>query len=93
MAGSSVLAPLLILYPILFAWGLKLIDQRSEGVGAFILVTSTLVTLILLIGFYVVAPNMSVVLVFFGKYRGTVLKEGFYWSHPFTSRRKISLRA
>ncbi len=93
IAGSAILAPLLIIYPVLFAFGLKLVDNRSEGMGAFVIVVSSLVALIMAIGFYVVAPNMSVVLVFFGKYRGTVLKEGFYWSHPFTSRHKISRRA
>jgi len=33
------------------------------------------------------------VLVLFGTYRGTVRKEGFYWTNPFTWRQKVSLRA
>jgi regulator of protease activity HflC (stomatin/prohibitin superfamily) len=33
------------------------------------------------------------VLVFFGKYTGSVKKNGFYWVNPFTVRRRISLRA
>ncbi len=45
-----------------------------------------MVTLILLIpGFKVIAPNEAVVLLFFGKYYGTIAKEGFYWTNPFCS--------
>ena len=32
-------------------------------------------------------------MVFFGKYRGNFLKEGFWWVNPFMSVKKISLRA
>lgn len=44
-------------------------------------------------GFFIVNPNVARVLVLFGDYRGTVRKEGFYWTNPFTWRRKVSLRA
>ncbi len=44
-------------------------------------------------GFFVVNPNQSVVLVLFGKYRGTVKANGFFWVNPFNRKRKISLRA
>jgi regulator of protease activity HflC (stomatin/prohibitin superfamily) len=49
--------------------------------------------LFLMFGFFLVNPNMSRVLVLFGIYRGTVRKEGFYWTNPFTWRQKVSLRA
>jgi hypothetical protein len=48
--------------------------------------------LILCVGFYLVKPNMSKVLVSFGKYRGTVRDEGFYWTYPWMVRRTVSLR-
>ncbi|HAQ38210.1 MAG TPA: hypothetical protein DCX89_04075 [Saprospirales bacterium] len=44
-------------------------------------------------GLMVINPNESVVLVLFGKYSGTVKKNGFYWINPFFSRKRISLRA
>ncbi len=44
-------------------------------------------------GFLVVNPNESSVLVLFGKYSGTVKKNGFFWVNPFFARKKISLRA
>jgi len=45
-------------------------------------------------GFVVVQPNESQVLILFGRYTGTVLRDGFFWVNPFTApwREKISLR-
>lgn len=45
------------------------------------------------IGFTVVNPNESSVLVLFGAYQGTIKKNGFFWVNPFFVRKKISLRA
>jgi regulator of protease activity HflC (stomatin/prohibitin superfamily) len=45
------------------------------------------------IGFTVVNPNESSVLVLFGAYKGTIRKNGFFWVNPFFVRKKISLRA
>jgi regulator of protease activity HflC (stomatin/prohibitin superfamily) len=45
------------------------------------------------IGFTVVNPNESSVLVLFGAYKGTIKKNGFFWVNPFFVRKKISLRA
>ena len=47
----------------------------------------------LLIGFFVVNPNGSKVLVLFGKYVGTVKQNGFFWVNPFYVKKSISLRA
>ncbi|MCX6235760.1 MAG: SPFH domain-containing protein [Bacteroidetes bacterium] len=44
-------------------------------------------------GFMVINPNESSVLVLFGKYVGTVKKNGFFWVNPFFVKKKISLRA
>lgn len=43
-------------------------------------------------GFFVVPPNTAKVLVFFGRYVGSVTDEGFWWSNPFARRRVVSLR-
>ncbi len=47
----------------------------------------------LLIGFTVINPNESCVMVLFGAYKGTVKINGFFWVNPFFVRKKISLRA
>lgn len=44
-------------------------------------------------GFFIVNPNGSRVLVFFGKYVGTVKDNGFFWVNPFYIKKAISLRA
>jgi len=45
------------------------------------------------IGFKVVNPNSSLVMVLFGAYKGTVKENGFFWVNPFFVTRHISLRA
>ena len=44
-------------------------------------------------GFMVIQPNQSRVLTFFGRYSGTVVNNGFFWTNPFYVKRKLSLRA
>ncbi len=46
-----------------------------------------------LIGFTVVNPNESSVMVLFGSYKGSVKKNGFFWVNPFYVKKRISLRA
>jgi hypothetical protein len=43
-------------------------------------------------GLIVVPPNQSRVMVFFGRYIGTVRKDGFWWINPFTIRQRVSLK-
>lgn len=50
------------------------------------------VMLLILIGFAVVQPNDSRVLILFGKYTGTIRDSGFWWVNPFTVRKRVSLR-
>jgi regulator of protease activity HflC (stomatin/prohibitin superfamily) len=53
----------------------------------------TLLFIFTVIGFTVVNPNGSCVMVLFGAYRGTIRENGFFWVNPFYSKRVISLRA
>jgi regulator of protease activity HflC (stomatin/prohibitin superfamily) len=45
------------------------------------------------IGFVIVNPNESSVLILFGSYKGTIRKNGFWWVNPFFVKKNISLRA
>ncbi|MBO7193076.1 MAG: SPFH domain-containing protein [Bacteroidaceae bacterium] len=58
-----------------------------------ILLVIPLVSLILMCGLFVVNPNESTVITFFGKYMGTVVKNGFFFYNPFATKKNISLRA
>jgi regulator of protease activity HflC (stomatin/prohibitin superfamily) len=52
-----------------------------------------LAVLLISLGFLIIYPNYSSVLTLFGRYKGTVKKNGFHWINPFFFRKKISLRA
>jgi len=56
-------------------------------------ITLTFISFLTSLGFIVVNPNQSSVLVLFGSYRGTIKKNGLFWVNPFFVRKKISLRA
>ena len=64
--------------------------------GAFDIALLVAVPLLLVLGlpgYFIVNPNVSRVLVLFGKYRGTVRSDGFHWTNPFTMKHTVSLRA
>ncbi len=58
-----------------------------------IFIIGLVLTVLAVIGFIMVQPNNSRVLLLFGKYVGSVKKNGFYWVNPFYTKKKISLRA
>lgn len=43
-------------------------------------------------GFFLLEPNQAMVMIFFGKYKGTVNATGYHWVNPFLDKKKISLR-
>ena len=66
---------------------------RLEDIGLlFLEIPLIIIALILPGGFYVVQPNEARVLVFFGKYVGSVRDSGFWFSNPFATKRHVSLR-
>ena len=81
--------PALLLWLLLLALaaGLFWIDQPLLG-GLLLAVT----LFVLVAGFFVVQPNQASVITLFGRYVGTERRNGFYWTNPFTSRRRLSLR-
>ena len=56
-------------------------------------VVLTILFFFTMIGFTVINPNGSCVMVLFGAYKGSVRENGFFWVNPFYTKRKISLRA
>jgi regulator of protease activity HflC (stomatin/prohibitin superfamily) len=46
-----------------------------------------------LTGFAIVQPNQSKVVILFGRYLGTVRRNGWVWTWPVTEKRTVSLRA
>ena len=70
-----------------------LVGNRHDGLGATVCCVGSILWVLHLIGFMTIQPNIARVLIFFGKYRGTVTDNGFFWVNPFYSTRKLSLRA
>jgi len=66
--------------------------RYGEGGRIFLAVLLFIFTMFLTGGFFIVNPNYAAVLVLFGKYKGTVVSNGFHWTNPFMKRRAISLR-
>ena len=65
----------------------------ESGWGLAAAIVCFLLWLFLLFGFFTLQPNMSAVLLLFGKYVGTCKQEGFRWANPLLIKKKVSLRA
>jgi regulator of protease activity HflC (stomatin/prohibitin superfamily) len=87
----------LVLVPVLLAEALFVtLLILAQGEPAAIAVLVPLLALLppfTLPGLFVVGPNQSRVLVLFGRYRGTVREQGFFWTNPFTLKHQVSLKA
>lgn len=80
---------MLFIFLVLFFGGIaSIITIRNPWIILVILTAAFIAP-----GFIMVQPNNSRVLLLFGKYVGTVKKNGFYWVNPFYTKKKISLRA
>lgn len=95
--GGMLVVIFVFLFVAVFLFFLSGANDYYWGYGFIALTIILGVVLLLLVcifpfGFYVINPNEARVLVLFGKYKGTVKKNGFYWTHPFMSKKKMSLR-
>lgn len=68
------------------------IENVSWQLGTACLILLT-VSLFLWAGFMMLEPGEARVVMFFGKYVGTFTRTGFFWINPFTTTKKLSLRA
>ncbi|MDR0429058.1 MAG: SPFH domain-containing protein [Tannerellaceae bacterium] len=83
--GIFLLAVLIGLFIFLLAYG---------QVWSVMTALAVLLLMVLsVIGFVVVEPNDARVMVFFGKYKGTITTNGFFLVNPFYEKKKITLRA
>lgn len=64
----------------------------GDPVGVVIVVIVSIAIAVMFNGFMMLEPNQAIVVTFFGKYKGTFAKAGYYWINPFMSKRKLSLR-
>ncbi len=77
----------------MFVQAVMALDRGTGSIPMLILwIVSIVVSFVLLLGLFTVAPNQGVVLQLFGRYVGTARIEGLRWTNPFYSKKKLSLR-
>ncbi|MFA6401019.1 MAG: SPFH domain-containing protein [Salinivirgaceae bacterium] len=86
-AANGYLAVLVLLLVVLGSLGLIVFAKM------FPMIVVLAIGIFCFTGLQIVNPNESCVLVLFGRYKGTVKENGFFWVNPLFVRRKISLRA
>ena len=79
----------LLLSVAVFVLGVK-DESVLLGIGGALLFV---VGLVMTAGFVMLEPGEARLMMFFGAYRGTFSKTGFYWVNPFITTQKLSLRA
>lgn len=96
--GSTGLPPLLAALPVLIGAIVLLKmggDRSNSDTGTALVLLGVLVIVldvIMVRGLTQVAPGQAKVVQLFGRYRGTIRKDGLRWVNPFTTRREISTR-
>jgi regulator of protease activity HflC (stomatin/prohibitin superfamily) len=78
---------------LLIAYGFENVANNQFHVWAIVLgVWGIFKTLVACSGFTIVQPNETKVVTFLGRYLGTIKRNGWGWTWPFTSRNTISQR-
>ncbi len=92
--ASNGLVALLFLLTVAVLAFLSIIRNGPSGnIGAVIVSVLVLIVAIFCLGgLFIVNPNEAKAMVLFGKYKGTVKSDGFYWANPFLVKRRVSLR-
>lgn len=89
MNGFAMLFVHLVLFTALIVFGFWLMEVWSIVLSVLL----TLVWFIMMAGYIQLEPNEARVMVFFGEYKGTFRRTGFFWLNPFMDKKKLSLRA
>ena len=96
--GGVTLNGFIMLFVIIALFALSvgtfIIGVEDESVplgvgGALLFMLSS----VMCAGFVMLEPGEARLMMFFGAYRGTFAKTGFYWVNPFITTKKLSLRA
>ncbi len=83
---------LTLLIPAIIVASFIVLPERLYWIPGIITGLGIIGFILILCGFFVLQPNQSVVMIFFGKYKGTYRNTGFYWANPFMTKKKVSLR-
>lgn len=90
--GFVMVAVTYILFPMLLEFNTWLLEDISFGLSVVIDIVLVALMILFSCGFFTQQPNESRVMVFFGKYKGTLRSTGFFWVNPLMNRKRMSLR-
>lgn len=90
--GFAMIFFTFILIPALIAGSLIAWAEENPGLATGVTIPLFIIFILGCVGYFVQEPNVARVMIFFGKYKGTCKKVGYYWVNPFLSRKKLSLR-
>ena len=90
--GFAILFLNLVIIPALIALDIIFLNDM-EALSIIIAAILFIVFILITPGYFSQEPNEARVMIFFGEYKGTFKKTGFYWVNPFISKKKLSLRA
>lgn len=86
----------LVLCLLLFAGGIAATVHGVRNDAPFFVLTVALPIYLLsglvAAGLFTVQPNQAMVLILFGTYVGSVRESGWWWTNPFNTKKRISLR-
>ncbi len=86
----------LIIWLVALGWALSTVGTAIVQQRGSLPLTGILTIPLLMFlskGFTILEPNLAAVLTFFGRYAGTIRRDGFFWYNPFCKQRRMSLRA
>ncbi len=87
---------LMILIQIIIIAAMIFVANNFENNEGLVIVSELVLFTLLffsLIGFVMIEPNEARVMMFFGKYKGTLKQNGFFWVNPFFMKKKLVIRA
>lgn len=90
--GFVMLLVIYILLPLLLMFNLSFVMEVFRDASVLLSMIIIVSIIIFSFGFFTQQPNESRVMVFFGKYKGTLRNTGFFWVNPLMNRKRISLR-
>ena len=91
--GFAMLPVVLLLIPAIVAAFFIVLPFELYWIAAIAAGIGFIGFIILSCGFFILQPNQSRVMIFFGKYRGTFRRTGYFWVNPFMTKKKVSLRS
>lgn len=90
--GFAMILFTFVLIPALMALCIIIGGEENPWISIGLNIPLLFILICGMVGYFIQEPNEARVMIFFGKYKGTCRKVGYYWVNPFMVRRKLSLR-